>query len=118
MVSIGPQAFEMFTRSGLANDQLAHIWELSDMDLDSQLSQQEFLVAMYLITLTRAVRRPSPTHISIYGKYATRVTFPQLFSRYMINTNVLYITGQCHPRFYSRRVSCVGLVHPSWPRQG
>jgi hypothetical protein len=50
----GPQAFEMFTRSGLANDQLAHIWELSDMDLDSQLSQQEFLVAMHLISLTRA----------------------------------------------------------------
>jgi hypothetical protein len=50
----GPQAFDMFTRSGLANDQLAHIWELSDMDLDSQLSQQEFLVAMHLITLTRA----------------------------------------------------------------
>eukprot|EP00029_Vermamoeba_vermiformis_P001936 TRINITY_DN1219_c0_g1_i1.p1 TRINITY_DN1219_c0_g1~~TRINITY_DN1219_c0_g1_i1.p1 ORF type:complete len:680 (-),score=198.96 TRINITY_DN1219_c0_g1_i1:59-2098(-) len=50
----GAQAFEMFTKSGLANDQLAHIWELSDMDLDSQLSQQEFLVAMHLITLTRA----------------------------------------------------------------
>ena len=58
LTNIGPQAFDMFTRSGLANDQLAHIWELSDMDLDSQLSQQEFLVAMHLITLTRAVSIP------------------------------------------------------------
>lgn len=78
---IGPQAFEMFTRSGLANDQLAHIWELSDMDLDSQLSQQEFLVAMHLISLTRAVRTSSTIFISIYGKCATRINFFDIYLR-------------------------------------
>jgi hypothetical protein len=46
----GQLAVSLFTRSGLGRDELARIWALSDMDRDSQLSQQEFIIAMHLIT--------------------------------------------------------------------
>jgi epidermal growth factor receptor substrate 15 len=46
----GQQAVSLFTKSKLGRDDLAKIWALADMDRDNQLSQQEFVVAMHLIT--------------------------------------------------------------------
>jgi len=46
----GGKAVQLFTMSGLPQKDLAYIWALSDMDRDRQLSQQEFLMAMHLIT--------------------------------------------------------------------
>jgi hypothetical protein len=34
---------------------LGQIWQLADLDGDNQLSKQEFLIAMHLITLCREV---------------------------------------------------------------
>jgi hypothetical protein len=49
----GQQAVALFTQSGLSYDILGHIWQLSDLDGDNQLSEQEFLIAMHLISLCR-----------------------------------------------------------------
>lgn len=46
----GQQAVSLFTKSKLTRDDLAKVWALADMDRDNQLSQQEFIVAMHLIT--------------------------------------------------------------------
>eukprot|EP01122_Echinamoeba_exundans_P007188 TRINITY_DN2150_c0_g1_i1.p1 TRINITY_DN2150_c0_g1~~TRINITY_DN2150_c0_g1_i1.p1 ORF type:complete len:683 (-),score=198.01 TRINITY_DN2150_c0_g1_i1:220-2268(-) len=46
----GQQAVSLFTKSKLGREDLAKIWALADMDRDNQLSQQEFIVAMHLIT--------------------------------------------------------------------
>jgi len=39
----------LFSRSQLPNEQLAQIWDLADQDKDGSLSQEEFVVAMFLI---------------------------------------------------------------------
>jgi hypothetical protein len=46
----GPVAVQLFTTSGLPREELASIWALSDMDRDRKLSQQEFCIAMHLIS--------------------------------------------------------------------
>lgn len=48
------QAKELFQRSGLDNEALARVWDLSDMNRDSSLSWQEFVLAMHLIQRLRA----------------------------------------------------------------
>jgi len=45
----GELVFDMFSRSGLSNDDLGQIWELSDQDLDGCLDLEEFVLAMFLI---------------------------------------------------------------------
>jgi len=54
---IGPNAFEMFSKSGLPNDQLARVWELSDQDKDGALVMEEFVLAMHIIQ--SKLRNPS-----------------------------------------------------------
>lgn len=46
----GEIAVRVFGQSGLPRPDLASIWALSDMDRDQKLSQQEFCIAMHLIT--------------------------------------------------------------------
>lgn len=46
----GEIAVRVFGQSGLSRPDLASIWALSDMDRDQNLSQQEFCIAMHLIT--------------------------------------------------------------------
>lgn len=46
----GDIAVRVFGQSGLPRTDLASIWALSDMDRDQKLSQQEFCIAMHLIT--------------------------------------------------------------------
>jgi len=50
---IGANAFEMFSTSGLDNQHLALIWEVSDQDKDGNLVMEEFVLAMYLINAKR-----------------------------------------------------------------
>jgi predicted nucleic acid-binding Zn-ribbon protein len=46
----GETAVRLFSQSGLPRQDLASIWALSDIDRDTKLSQQEFCVAMALIS--------------------------------------------------------------------
>lgn len=47
----GDQAREFFTRSGLPIRELSHIWELSDLDRDGELTLVEFCIAFHLVVL-------------------------------------------------------------------
>ena len=47
----GTQAKNFFVGSKLRDDDLAHVWKLSDSDHDGNLNEQEFMVAMHLISL-------------------------------------------------------------------
>jgi epidermal growth factor receptor substrate 15 len=49
----GDQAVRFFSDSGLAEDVLAGIWDLADINSQGQLSREEFAVAMYLIRQQR-----------------------------------------------------------------
>lgn len=49
----GEQAVHFFSDSGLAEDVLAGIWDLADINSEGQLSRDEFAVAMYLIRQQR-----------------------------------------------------------------
>jgi epidermal growth factor receptor substrate 15 len=49
----GDQAVQFFSDSGLAEDVLAGIWDLADINSEGQLSRDEFAVAMYLIRQQR-----------------------------------------------------------------
>jgi epidermal growth factor receptor substrate 15 len=45
----GEQARELFSRSGLSNQELGKIWVLSDINQDQKLDRAEFFIAMALI---------------------------------------------------------------------
>jgi GTPase SAR1 family protein len=47
----GIQAKNFLSDSKLSDNDLAHIWELSDSDHDGAFTEQEFAVAMHLVTL-------------------------------------------------------------------
>eukprot|EP00124_Ichthyophonus_hoferi_P002940 Ihof_evm6s225 gene=Ihof_evmTU6s225 len=49
----GAQAKRVFSESNLPQQILAHIWKLSDMDQDGNLSQSEFVIAMHLMAAAR-----------------------------------------------------------------
>lgn len=49
----GEQAVVFFSESGLSEDYLAQIWDLSDIQSEGRLNRDEFAVAMYLIRLQR-----------------------------------------------------------------
>ncbi|KAF2097440.1 hypothetical protein NA57DRAFT_77698 [Rhizodiscina lignyota] len=49
----GEQAVVFFSESGLSEDYLATIWDLSDILSEGKLNRDEFAVAMYLIRLQR-----------------------------------------------------------------
>ncbi|GIZ36603.1 hypothetical protein CKM354_000007300 [Cercospora kikuchii] len=53
----GEQAVSFFSNSGLSEESLAQIWDLSDIKSEGQLNKDEFAVAMYLI---RQQRGPNP----------------------------------------------------------
>ena len=50
----GDQAVSFFSNSGLSEDALATIWDLSDINSEGQLNRDEFAVAMYLIRQERS----------------------------------------------------------------
>ena len=54
----GEQAVSFFSNSGLPEDSLAQIWDLSDIKSEGQLNKEEFAVAMYLIRQQRAPNAP------------------------------------------------------------
>ncbi|KAF3479422.1 EF hand domain-containing protein [Arthroderma uncinatum] len=56
----GDQAVGFFTNARLQEEVLAHIWDLSDIDSDGQLSRDEFAVAMYLVRQQRTTKEPLP----------------------------------------------------------
>ncbi|KAF2016534.1 hypothetical protein BU24DRAFT_422883 [Aaosphaeria arxii CBS 175.79] len=57
----GEQAVSFFSDSGLAEDVLAGIWDLADINSEGQLSRDEFAVAMYLIRQQRNPGKQLPT---------------------------------------------------------
>lgn len=52
----GEQAVSFFGNSGLPEDVLAQIWELSDINSEGRLTRDEFAVAMFLTRLQRSKR--------------------------------------------------------------
>eukprot|EP00833_Pecoramyces_ruminatium_P014632 jgi/Orpsp1_1/1188664/evm.model.d7180000066367.1 len=50
----GEQSMEFFLKSGLSTQDLAQIWELSDMSNVGRLTREEFYIAMYLIRQKKA----------------------------------------------------------------
>lgn len=62
----GKTAVAIFTKSKLPREDLAEIWNLSDMDKDSQLSKQEFFIAMHLITKrVNGIKLPSTLPVEL-----------------------------------------------------
>ncbi len=59
----GPQAVDLFSRSGLDRAVLGKVWELSDADKDSRLSPNEFAVAMHLIVCISKRGLPVPPRL-------------------------------------------------------
>ena len=57
----GEQAVGFFSNSQLPEDDLAQIWDLSDITQTGQLNRDEFAVAMYLIRQQRSKRGPIPS---------------------------------------------------------
>lgn len=45
----GPAAVQLFSKSGLDNPSLKHVWTLSDSPVDNKLDEVEFCIAMHLI---------------------------------------------------------------------
>ena len=60
----GEQAVGFFSESKLPEDDLAQIWDLSDITKSGQLSQDEFAVAMHLIRQQLKGRSPLPAALS------------------------------------------------------
>ncbi|KAJ5727633.1 hypothetical protein N7493_005453 [Penicillium malachiteum] len=56
----GDQAVAFFMKAQLAEEVLAQIWDLADIDADGQLTREEFAVAMYLVRLQRSGKEPLP----------------------------------------------------------
>lgn len=56
----GDQAVGFFMKAQLAEEVLAQIWDLADIDADGQLNRDEFAVAMYLVRLQRSGKEPLP----------------------------------------------------------
>ena len=50
----GIQARNILLKSGLSNQQLASIWNLSDIDKDGNLTCEEFILSMHLIDMAKA----------------------------------------------------------------
>ena len=48
------QARHLMSGTGLAQLTLAQIWQLSDIDKDGKLSQEEFVLAMHLCDTAKA----------------------------------------------------------------
>lgn len=54
MCFTGNQARHILTSTGLTHQMLAQIWNLSDIDNDGRLTQDEFILAMYLSDLAKS----------------------------------------------------------------
>lgn len=57
----GDQAVGFFSNSGLAEEVLAQIWDLADINSEGRLNRDEFAVAMFLIRQERTKRDPRDT---------------------------------------------------------
>jgi len=57
----GEEAVGFFSNSGLPEDDLAQVWDLSDINSEGKLSGDEFAVAMHLILQKVQTRGPLPT---------------------------------------------------------
>ena len=51
---LGMQARHIMNGTGLPQTTLAKIWQLSDIDNDGKLSQEEFVLAMHLCDTSKA----------------------------------------------------------------
>jgi len=85
----GEQARKLFIPSGLDNIILAKIWALADLDKDSRLSEQEFIIAMFLINQclkgnTLPDTLPESLTASI-GLSSTKVPPPKKTGNYDVN---------------------------------
>eukprot|EP01126_Amoeba_proteus_P051459 TRINITY_DN6144_c0_g3_i2.p1 TRINITY_DN6144_c0_g3~~TRINITY_DN6144_c0_g3_i2.p1 ORF type:complete len:477 (-),score=122.14 TRINITY_DN6144_c0_g3_i2:281-1711(-) len=58
----GTQALKVLGASGLPNEELAKIWELSDMDKDNHLNFREYAIAKFLIH-ARHLKQPIPSSL-------------------------------------------------------
>ena len=56
----GGAAFGLLTSTGLPQDKLRRVWDLSDHDKDGALTSEEFAVAMHLIDLCKS-GKPLPS---------------------------------------------------------
>jgi hypothetical protein len=63
----GTIAKSLFFQTNLPQNQLAHIWRLSDVDKDGKLNQEEFLIAMHLINAAvRGIKLPNSLPSTLY----------------------------------------------------
>ncbi|KAI9261325.1 hypothetical protein EDC94DRAFT_609861 [Helicostylum pulchrum] len=89
----GKEAVEFFKNSRLPEAELAHIWDLSDIQQRGALSRDEFAVAMYLIhkrlagdqlpqTLPKSLIPPSNNnnHNQLQSPFTNVVSSPSLFT--------------------------------------
>ena len=53
-------AMPCLRKSGLADEQLAHVWQLADADADGRLDGDEFVLAMHLANWLVKNRAPLP----------------------------------------------------------
>lgn len=56
----GVAAREIFSKSGLDNDELIQVWNLADVDKDGALDEREFTIAMHLVDTRRLKQIPLP----------------------------------------------------------
>ena len=54
------RAMPCLRKSGLADEQLAHVWQLADTDADGRLDGDEFVLAMHLANWVVKNRAPLP----------------------------------------------------------
>lgn len=84
----GKEAVEFFKNSRLPEAELAHIWDLSDIQQRGALSRDEFAVAMYLIhkrlageqlpqTLPKSLIPPS--HVPLQSPFTNVVSSPSIY---------------------------------------
>ena len=61
----GKEAVELFSKSGVPQDQLRDIWNLVDTPVDNRLDKLEFAMAMHLIVCVSKKNLPLPTSLPI-----------------------------------------------------
>jgi len=65
----GKEAVELFTRSGVPQDNLKKIWNMVDMPVDNRLDKMEFALAMHLIVCISKKGLPLPHSLPVSLKH-------------------------------------------------